>query len=385
MIDGASHTNMQPVSMEIAERNGWGGDTDEISAEGWVNCPEPFFRHELPFQFAWWGANFFGEGTVASSGRLPRLRLTSFNEAAVLGQDGVVVLENGTELDRHLSFVQPYRGGSRLKILDGQLWRPELIEDHRAGTYLLGHTPAWSNYAHWLTESMPIWTYYAKYLKHHGVKLIVPPLSAVQREVLTLLDIDQANLVQATGTLMRFEKLLVPSDLSVWQPPFLLREASLEVLTKVVASGSAPVGKRIFLSRRDARTRRLLNGDAVEAVLANHGFNILSCSEMRFAEQVQAAAGADIVIGCHGAAMANILFCPEGCRVIELFPEYCAQPEYRAISARGNLPYGYVLGTSFDQEYSRTEQNSWDADFVIDISALERGIRAAISPGSDSD
>lgn len=380
LVDETTYLKFVEIPIQIAVQRGLGTSLATISAEGICEPPDPFFQHDLPLQFAWWGHMFFGQGSNVATRRLPAVTINAFQQASLIGHDGVVVLTDGTELDFHLNFTQPFRPGSLIHQIEGALWRPDLTGTFHAGRFILGHTPAWSNYAHWLTDSLPIWVFYATHLRHQGIRLIVPPLSTVQAEALDLLGIEETDVLRTEGDIKSFELLLVPSIISVWEPPTLFRDAALQILSKVTSNGTQPKASRarLYFSRRDVTTRQLLNENAVESLLISYGFEVVCCSELTFADQVARSASAEIIVGCHGAAMANTIFCSPGCSVIELFPEYCVQPGFRAIAARCHCPYGYVIGTSFDRENSRRDQNSWDADFVIDLGALERALTSAL-------
>src|SRR5260370_15164935 len=92
-------------------------------------------------------------------------------------------------------------------------------------------------------------------------------------------------------------------------------------------------------------------------------------------------ASASIVIEIHGAALGNIVFCPSGTQVLELFPEYFVQAMFRPLAARAGLDYGFVPGTSFEYENSRREPNSaWDQDF--DTELLERAVKFLVARDS---
>lgn len=86
---------------------------------------------------------------------------------------------------------------------------------------------------------------------------------------------------------------------------------------------SSNFSKRIFLSRKDGyNARRILNEDEIFAILEKHGFKSYILSDMSIEEQIQLFNNAEIVVGEHGAGMANTLFCKPGCKVIELFHHF---------------------------------------------------------------
>ena len=54
---------------------------------------------------------------------------------------------------------------------------------------------------------------------------------------------------------------------------------------------------------------------------------------------------ADVVVGAHGAALTNVVFCPPGASLVELFPPDYVNVCYWALtSAVGDVRYRYLVG-----------------------------------------
>ncbi|MBI2345147.1 glycosyltransferase family 61 protein [Candidatus Dependentiae bacterium] len=81
--------------------------------------------------------------------------------------------------------------------------------------------------------------------------------------------------------------------------------------------------KRIFLSRKDGyNSRRILNEDEIFTALEPYGFKQYILNNLSLIEQIKLFNNAEIIIGEHGAGMANTLFCEPGCKIIELFHHF---------------------------------------------------------------
>lgn len=89
--------------------------------------------------------------------------------------------------------------------------------------------------------------------------------------------------------------------------------------------------KRIFVTRGEARRRRLLNEPQIIALLQKFDFEIVNPGTLDFLDQVRAFSNAEVIIGCHGAALTNLLFAPRGGCLIELRPPP-AQPFYEELA-----------------------------------------------------
>jgi capsular polysaccharide biosynthesis protein len=76
----------------------------------------------------------------------------------------------------------------------------------------------------------------------------------------------------------------------------------------------------LYLSRRQLkrRLRRLSNGAAVERRMARRGFAVVHPQHMSLVDQINAAAGADLIAGVDGSALHLSVFMRPGARMLVL-------------------------------------------------------------------
>ncbi len=86
--------------------------------------------------------------------------------------------------------------------------------------------------------------------------------------------------------------------------------------------GGAPIHRRrrIYAGREGAKFRKIVNEDAVKAVLADFGFEFPLLGSMSAREQVETIAGAEIVVYAAGASCVLAHFAPEHCTTLLLAP-----------------------------------------------------------------
>ena len=84
------------------------------------------------------------------------------------------------------------------------------------------------------------------------------------------------------------------------------------------AYGDSDQGEKIYISRRHAAKRRIVNEDEVNEVLSAFGFQTIYAEELSFAQQVQICSRARCIVSNHGAGLTNMLFMPQGGSVLEL-------------------------------------------------------------------
>ncbi|CAI3937096.1 Capsular polysaccharide biosynthesis protein [Commensalibacter communis] len=110
-----------------------------------------------------------------------------------------------------------------------------------------------------------------------------------------------------------------------------------------------PLPTRFYIDRRAASNRMLHNEDELVEVLEQHGFAIIQLEHLTFDEQAHLFANADYIIGAHGAGLANMVFCKQGTKIIELMPHTLVRWCYRQIAMVADLPYQCIITQSHSE------------------------------------
>lgn len=103
-------------------------------------------------------------------------------------------------------------------------------------------------------------------------------------------------------------------------------------------------GRRIYISRRNAKGRRITNEEEVRSLLLTRGFEELLFEELTFEEQVRASSEAAVVVGLHGAGLTNAALCHPGSHLIELVNPVFAKPSFYELAVVAGLTYWMVAG-----------------------------------------
>ncbi|MGE5094283.1 MAG: glycosyltransferase family 61 protein [Betaproteobacteria bacterium] len=147
----------------------------------------------------------------------------------------------------------------------------------------------------------------------------------------------------------------------------------------VLGVGKTAGGRgRLFVLRNGAATRRLLNQEAVAAMLASRfGFETVDPAAMTLDEQVRAFRDAEAIVGPHGAGLTNMIFAARPAVLVEFFHSE-QQIFYHslcyALGARHYAMKGAPAAAATDP--SRID----NADFTIDEGGLAAAL-ARVLPG----
>jgi capsular polysaccharide biosynthesis protein len=173
-----------------------------------------------------------------------------------------------------------------------------------------------NNYFHWFTEAIPKLICLLRENKKPIVLLPAHYDAAYQLRSLELLGFPFTN--------MGFESLVVknlylPDRLAPYTAqynPAVMKEISDLLKSKVDLSKTW--GPKIYLSRRKATQRKLINEEEVINLLKEYEFSILELEQYSLDQQISLMHNAEIFVSMHGAGLTNMIFCKPGTKVLEL-------------------------------------------------------------------
>jgi capsular polysaccharide biosynthesis protein/glycosyltransferase involved in cell wall biosynthesis len=231
------------------------------------------------------------------------------------------------------------------------------------------------NYHHWMIDLLPRvhlvqragWD-----LRSFDHILIKDRGLPFQRETLLRLGLDETRFIRV-GEQDHFQadSLIVPS---LRLNNTLVRPADLEFVRRLfLPEKPAFPRRRLYLSRRDAAYRHVLQEPALLALLRRHGFEEVALSDLTVAEQAALLAEAEAVVAPNGSAMANLVFAPPSCRVIELFAPGWVVVYSWMLSAHFRSDYTAIIGRGARPSPRRAPSGIAD-DIDVDLSVVEKAL-----------
>lgn len=181
--------------------------------------------------------------------------------------------------------------------------------------YALSLIPIWPNYFHWTIESLlKLYWLDCSHFDENNVTLLVPSdPSCWMVESMQMLGFNQLDITRASASTTQVDKLLLPSKIEpISQYSIWIRDCILG------SSHNDTKGERIYICRRKATKRRVLNEEPLISKLRTKGFEPYILEDLSVEHQIRLFASAEMVIGPHGAGFANLIYADEP-KVIELF------------------------------------------------------------------
>lgn len=205
----------------------------------------------------------------------------------------------------------------------------------------------WSgNYFHWIVDHLPTleaYFAYKTYANEEPVVLLGANAPAFAKESLDELKIPYT--VDDHGHYI-VDRLVVPT----WtREDGYVRPSAVQFLKGIFPENPNRFYRNIYISRRNALTRRLTNEEAVEEFLLTKGFGTEIMENLPFREQRRRIAEAVNVYGPHGAGIVNVIFGRSPNTVEFVQPGY-TNPCCWLVGDAAGCQYGFVIGEQENRE-----------------------------------
>ena len=171
--------------------------------------------------------------------------------------------------------------------------------------------PGFRNYAHFILQLAPRLECVRRVVGAGDIdRVLIPdPAPTFVFEVLARMGIAGDQLLPISADpprVYRCERLVTATVLDTLEvgSPWAADAVRVPFAAEIATRGD----RRLYLAREPGFARRILNEDAVVALLETHGFESVSMAGRTVAEQAALVAGAECVVGLHGAALANWVF-----------------------------------------------------------------------------
>jgi len=131
----------------------------------------------------------------------------------------------------------------------------------------------------------------------------------------------------------------------------------------------------LYIARADARSRPLRNEDMLVARLARFGVVPVLLSALGLDEQIKLFRGARLVIGPHGAGLANVVFSPPGTVLYELLPHHYVNPCMNLLAQQHGLHHWADIHAAEPRPGVWRHHVPWS----VDLDAVERRVAEIFS------
>jgi len=253
----------------------------------------------------------------------------------------------------------------------------EILDVDRVGIVLGIQTN--KNYFHWLLEAMPR----LLLAREHGFisnesLIIAPPLQTWMLNILNHYGFSKSDIFTIkSGSAARFSKLLVPAR-GIENIRTFCHHSKLVIddIPRDYSMLGSQDGRRLFISRSESSSRRILNEGELFEIAERFGFERVFPERLDFEGQINLFRDATHVTGALGAGLTNIIFTKPRSLLMELAPE----------GRSGDANLFHNMANFFDKRFSvivgpaDTGQSyrPGRADFTIPAVAFQEALEAQV-------
>ena len=257
----------------------------------------------------------------------------------LIGARGLVMLSDGSFAAESVNF-KPQLGQD-----------PDYVAPRRRkvvskpGNYfsLVVHWSGTRNYYHWFHDTLTRLHGVLEYLPSDTTFVVSANLRQFQQDSLRLMGIADHQCAPFNGEeVWELETLhFAPrvsnvgsdrGDADIWVRDQILHGCGVVPL---------PTGRRIFISRRRASQRRLVNEEEVTGLLACYGFETVVTEELSLRDQAALFAQAEVLVSTHGAGLTNMLFSASGLKVVDMIEPRMLKHAYHFWTMADELDHEY--------------------------------------------
>lgn len=203
------------------------------------------------------------------------------------------------------------------------------------------------NYYHWLVDFLPrllVFHRNRQLFASWGIKRIalIGDLPDFVRDLLGRIGIGQDDIIWIDGQRgWRFRSMHLLSNFSQYGH---LHPFSLDLLRKMLRPVERGPGTRmLYVSRHDAKSRRVRNEEELFAALDKWGFERIMPGQLSFTEQARLFSEARLIVGAHGAGLTNMLFAGADAALVELRPAVQGLQHFDLLAKQLEQRYASVI------------------------------------------
>jgi capsular polysaccharide biosynthesis protein len=287
------------------------------------------------------------------------------------------------ETSDHVLIAESFRNAPSLRrfsgfyrVGDSTTFVSEIAREHASafqdGKYVLLRQLHDTNYGHWLVECLPRVDLIAEVFPLNELHFVVSnsiQMRQVYLDSLSMVDIREDQIVFVDSGSAQFRDLIFATPIT--HTPWILSPRSirsLESIGKKVIERSTGIrgGERLYVSRNRFASRKIVNEDALIGVLSRFGYTIVYPETLTFFEQVWIFSSATHVVGNLGAALTNLVFCPQGVKLFALVTELMHDDFYVDLQSHKRGEYYSLHGIALD-----SLKGMW-SDFTISVHDFEK-------------
>lgn len=313
---------------------------------------EKYFRHEYQKIF-------------------PPVRLWNFKNVNVTNEG---IIFRGSKIFKQNLITAEYSNKYKIyKYLLAKYIKNKKIILNNDETYLLVYDSWSAGYFHWMCDVLP---------RLLSIKSILPECILLLPENYTESFISESLKIIGCNNIkiipknfcVKVPNLIVPEHIAPTgnYNPNVMAQLQNVFLGINTAQAKKDSGKNIYVSRKKALYKKIINQEEVEIILKKYDFETIFFEDFSLKEQIEIASNAKFMIGLHGANMTNVLFMQPQSYILEFRKENDERNNaYYSLANSIGIHYLYQFCKFDNTKYNHPNR----FDIWVDIKCLENNLQ----------
>lgn len=226
-----------------------------------------------------------------------------------------------------------------------------------------------NNYFHWICEVLPV--FFTQEIRKIDYRVVLPSNHNIPyvTDSLKILGITNILFLEKNSKYVTQKIRIGPIfNLDIIEFPIYINLLRKVVLTNTYDSTMSKKYERIYITRKNAKLRRLINEEEIWPILNENRFHILEMENLKWEDQVNILRHCKILVGVHGAGLTNMIWMPKESKILEIrvkkthFYNNC----YWKLSNALSHDYYYLLCES-----AGNHNDKGDDDLLINTLSIE--------------
>jgi len=230
---------------------------------------------------------------------------------------------------------------------------PRLKKNYVGNVFSLVQGASGNNYFHWLFDILPRLLILEKNFKIEDIEYFyLPDLRPWQLKSLSVFNIDKTKLINSKKNRHIVADNVIATSHPWYEKGYVLNEAKnlpKWIIDEINLKYNKFAQKfdcnpNFFIDRRESQYShcQIINDEEIKEFLIKKNFSVYKVGELSFFEQIYLFQNAKTIIGAHGAAFANLVFCNPGAKIVEIIPKDHPNNVDQIISNYRGLKFNFI-------------------------------------------
>jgi hypothetical protein len=259
-----------------------------------------------------------------------------------------------------------------------QIGTPRVLKKFKGKIFSLVQGISGENYFHWILDILPKFFIVSKNYKLKNIKYFyLPEIKKYQMLTLKLLGINKKKIINSKVYRHIYGDAIITVDHPWYNKGYIHAQAVhmprwiiIWIKKKFLSyKKKFNCSKKIYIDRTESKFKhcQIINDNEIYNYLKNKGFKKYQVGKLNFLNQIYLFWSAKIIIGAHGAAFTNIIFCKPNTKIIEIRPDFHPGRNYERISKINKLDHRTII--------TKKQLNTENGDIFLPLQDLQAELK----------